>query len=148
MASGRSKYTMRAASTVSTADPAAGTQSPLSSHSFEAGGGGFPSLLGTLPLTPLTADPSSAGRAYLKEWSLILYGTSVHPDRRKKKARLPTNRVAVGMRTPVKTPRPPPAPGTVRRDPDSRVPPDPFANTIEDELISNSRNAHHSGSGM
>ena len=26
-----------------------------------------------------------SGRAYLKEWTLILYGTEIHPDRRKRK---------------------------------------------------------------
>src|SRR5882724_8958283 len=30
--------------------------------------------------------PDFAGRAYLKEWSLTFFGTSINPDRRKKKS--------------------------------------------------------------
>lgn len=72
-----------------------------------------------------------SGRAYLKEWSLTLYGTSVNPDRRKKKAVKPVNRFYGSSNSnKLKVPRPPPPDtsspsvshnfvpsSTVRRDP-------------------------------
>jgi hypothetical protein len=111
-----------------------------------------------------------SGRAYLKEWSLTFYGTSVNPDRRKKRTNINSNRsgnnnnnrlmypiisnkVKVPLR-PTPSPSPPtnyvsPSPPNTRRDPNNNpsdlIPKQPIDHQI---LTSNDLNegSHHPSS--